>query len=55
MGIQLGNVLVHILFYLGIAEGQGLGGIYAAFQQPAGIQLRHYTARRKAESHGRKA
>jgi hypothetical protein len=46
---------VNVLFHLGIRERQGLGRIRAALQQPAGIQLRNNTARRKADSNGRKA
>ena len=55
LGIQLLDVLAHIILHLGIRKRKGLGGIHASLDQTSGVQLRHHTARTKAENNGHKA
>ena len=39
LGIQLGDVLVHVVLHLGVGQGKGLQGIHAALDSTKGVEL----------------
>ena len=54
LGIQLGNVLMHIGGYLVVRKRKGLNGVDTALNQTAGIKLGYDTAGRKDRHCGHK-